>query len=529
MHRMKNSPPEPEAMSLEEQHKLFVADGIDDEDDGVDGRKDRSDITDKFFWRFLLRKHVNANNVWIVYRDGKFYKQLPPGPHFLFNWNIIWSRWQVKRINLRTVLLPIQVKGRVKGPPLPHDSALAANADFACNVTAQFQLTSRLVDIQKYLSFEHPLSVFYSAFHDMVVEMIGRLPYDQYGEWATTLRDYVRERLQGGGDNAVNLVGLKVEEVYVTEVKANEDHDRNMLEMYKLVERARRELQEAQSNRLRDREITQGYIEQGNLLHIAPSLLALKDSPIGQALIEQDAELRKFMLAAGLLPAVNIQQYSGSQPQQVQGTPPTIGYLQSPQGTAQAQSNRATYQPSGPLTSAPGSYTSPPGASGPLHTASGTLSPSSGYPTVISSSGLLFPIGNQSGPLSPAPSPAPTTTTPGTLPISPTRQEQELAELQTAGFLCAGKGQHTPTFDASGQPIAGSTEWVLETYLPRPQGYFTLIFHCPIGYPLTPPKVQVRLPDGGGLRWEETTTLREWHPGRLLVEVAREIDEKTPG
>src|SRR5581483_1099380 len=106
----------------------------------------------------------------------------------------------------------------------------------ACNVTAQFQLTCHIADIDKFLSFQEPLAVFYSAFHNLVAEIIGRLPYDQYGAWATTLRDYVKERMQGGQDDSVLQSGLKVEDVFVTAVEANEEHDRMMLDMYKLVE-----------------------------------------------------------------------------------------------------------------------------------------------------------------------------------------------------------------------------------------------------------------------------------------------------
>lgn len=136
----------------------------------------------------------------------------------------------------------------------------------------------------------------------------------------------------------------------------------------------------------------------------------------------------------------------------------------------------------------------------------------------------MLPIGQQNNLTNQ--SNVPSATSPAE-PIAPVRQEQELVELNTAGFLCAGKGQHTPTFDSAGQPIAGSTEWILEVYTPRPIGYLTLIFHCPMGYPLVPPRVQVRMPDESALRWEDPHTLQEWHPGRMLAEVAQEIDENT--
>jgi regulator of protease activity HflC (stomatin/prohibitin superfamily) len=533
MHKIAKQQPSKKLLSLEEQHKLFVADGLDDEESKGD-KKDRSDITHKFFLRFLLRTQVEDNTVLAVYRDGKLYKKLFPGPHFLWNWDIIWTRWGAKRINQRTVLLPVVAEGRVKGPLLPHDAPGAANSDLACNVTAQLQLACQIADIEKYLSFQEPLAVFYSSFHNMVAEIIGRLPYDQYGEWATTLRDYVKERLQGGRDDSVSLSGLRVEDVFVTAVEANEEHDRLMLEMYKLVERARRELLEAQANRQRDREIMHGYIDQGHILNIAPSILALQDSAIGKELIERDAELRKLMLAVGLDPSINIQPRQNIQQQLGQGSPSSIGYLQPFNSGGQLPAGTTPH----PNTSQPLS----PGYT-PSFSVSGSLSPappnqsqpaSSSYPTLVNSDGLTFPVGNQAPPMNQArtnsPTPPAVPTAPGLddTPITPTRQEQELAELNAAGFLCAGKGQHTPAFDQYGQPIPGSKEWVLEAYIPRAIGFLTMIFHCPAGYPITPPRVQVRTPDGDELKWYEPNVIQAWHPGHLLVEVAQEIDEQTP-
>src|SRR6476660_3724808 len=114
MQKIAKQQPSKKLLSLEEQHKLFVSDGLDDEGNG-DDKKGKADITSKFFLRFLLRTHVEDNTVLVVYRDGKQYKILPSGPHFLWNWDIIWGSWQVKRINLRTVLLPAVAAGRVKG------------------------------------------------------------------------------------------------------------------------------------------------------------------------------------------------------------------------------------------------------------------------------------------------------------------------------------------------------------------------------------------------------------------------------
>ncbi len=524
MQKIAKQQPAKKLLNLDEQHKLFVSDGLTDEEMG-DENKGKADVTDKFFLRFLLRTHVEDNTVMVVYRDGKQYKILPAGPHFLWNWDIIWGSWQVKRINLRTVLLPAVAQGRVKGPLLPHDAPGAANSDLACNVTAQFELACQIANIDKFLSLQEPLAVFYSAFHNLVAEIVGRLPYDQYGEWATTLRDYVKERLQGGRDDSVLLSGLRVEDVFVTAVEANEEHDRMMLEMYKLVERARRELLEAQSNRQRDREVMQGFVDQGHILNIAPSILALQDSAIGKELIERDAELRKLMMAVGLDPAFNIQQQPSIRRQPGQIPPaPSVGYLQpfssggqQPTGTASNSSQplspsfRPAFSVSGSLSPAPPTQ-QPPSAS---------------YPTLVNPDGLMFPIGNQ-GAVPQPPPPAPQKQVGSSAAISETRQEQEITELTMAGFLCAGKGQQTPTFDANGKPVPGSTEWVLEAYSPRAIGFLTIIFRCPMGYPITPPKVQVRPPDSGEMQWVEPDVVQAWHPGHLLVEVAQAIDELMP-
>ena len=533
MQKIAKQQPSKKLLSLEEQHKLFVADGLDDEESKSD-KKDRSDITHRFFLRILLRTQVEDNTVVALYRDGKLYRKLPPGPHFLWNWDIIWTRWSARRINQRTVLLPAVAQGRVKGPILPHDMPAAANSDLACNVTAQFQLTCQIADIEKYLSFQEPLAVFYSAFHNMVADIIGKLPYDQYGQWATTLRDYVRERLRGGQDDSVNLSGLRVDDVFVTAVEANEEHDRQMLAMYKLVEQARRELLEAQANRQRNREVMQGYVDQGRILDIAPSILALQDSVIGKELIERDAELRKLMLAVGLDPANNLQGRQNVQQQPLQTPNPSLEYLQPFSSSGQAAPGGATPYGTNSQPLAPSSFS-----------VSGSLSPapasqhqpaSSSYPTLINPDGLMLPIGNQGSSLSqfaarpqtpPPPQAAPLPASDDT-PISPTRQEQELNELNMAGFLCAGSGQHTPAFDQQGQPIPGSKEWVLEAYIPRSIGFLTMIFHCPAGYPITAPRVQVRPPDSDELTWTEPDIIQAWHPGHLLVEVAQEIDEQTP-
>ena len=59
------------------EHKLFVADGLDNEESG-DDKKDKSDITGKFFLRFLLRTQVEDNTVLAVYRGFRAGLACPP-------------------------------------------------------------------------------------------------------------------------------------------------------------------------------------------------------------------------------------------------------------------------------------------------------------------------------------------------------------------------------------------------------------------------------------------------------------------
>ncbi len=437
------------------QHILFVL--------------EECDLNPRFTMGLWYRAQVEAGQVWQVYRDGVHYGHLPAGPHVL--WNSLWHKWKALRINLRIVHLSYTFEGRVKGPQLPPETPGATNVDLSCTVTASLALTCKIADIETFLQYEEPISVFASALRDMTIEMIGKLPYDQFGDWATKLRDWIRERLQGGRNDAQRLIGMRVEEVYVTDVKPNTLQDRNMMAMYQQVERVRRELAEAQANRQRDTEVAQSFAEQGSILDIAPAILALQNR---------------------LNPGVSVQPLRDPQGQ-MGGPPPSAGYLNPPRPTQQLPSGSAGQMAFGNTDQ--------------MAFASGSLSSVGGQSGQFPS----FPPSASSGPL-----------------IDAERQESELTALQTAGFQCAGKGQHSPTFDSNGQPIPGSTEWVLEVYVQRINGFITVVFHCPASYPTIPPRVQVRTPSGGGLRAITPNAVRTWNATSMLVEIVREIDDSTP-
>lgn len=454
---------------LNEQHKLFIL--------------EECDLSPRFNFGLWYRAQVEAGQIWQVYRDGVQYDQLRAGPHVL--WNSLWHKWKALRINLRIVHLNFTFGGRVKGPPMPKEAQSAAGVDLGCTVTAKLELSCKIANIETFLQYEDPLLVFSASLKNMIVEMIGKLPYDQFGEWATTLRDWIKERLQGGRNDTERLIGVRVEEVYVTQVEPNSLQDRNMVAMYQQVERVRRELAEAQANRQRDTEVARSFAEQGSILNIAPSLLALQNSPIGKELLERDADLRKMMVAAGLNPGVNVTPLRDPQAQLGAGPPPAAGYINPPSTTGQFV----------------------PGNTGPTGFASGSLSMA----------------GGQSGSLPPFTSPA----TGGQL-IDADRQGQEIVALQAAGFQCAGRGQYSPTYDGSGQPIPGSMEWVLEVYIQRINGFITVVLYCPGNYPTSPPRVQVRTPGGGGFRTITPNAVSTWNTNSMLVEIVREIDDNTP-
>lgn len=487
---------------LSEEHKFFVL--------------EEKTLKPNFFL-FWHRQQVSMGEVWMLYRDGGFHKKLDPGPHFWFNGFL--HSWRIQRINQNIELIPIEVTGRVRGPSLDKEKkaewedegeiALAGMGEFACEVTANLGLSCGITRFETFLRYRDPLSVFLASVSNMVHEIIGKLPYDQHGHWATLLRDEVKQRLQFT-NNAENLVGMRIEDVFITSIQPNTRYDRNMLEMYQQVERARRELLEAKDHSKRDKIVAESYAEQGGIMNISPALLALQNSPIGKALIERDAELKKLAVAAGLNPGVNIQAIPD--PQRQAGGDPSIGYLQPARDMRQLP----------PSSSAPANFSTPDAISGSLS-----------FPNSNTNSGAFsFPnpnsnLGASSFPDAGAftPQPAPPVFADAEIPIEQARQEQEIAELENAGFQCAGKGQFNPVYE-NGQPVPGSKTWILEVYASRPDGgYLTLVFHCPMGYPLKAPRVQMRSASAGGFRWIEPNAVRNWHPATLLATIAREIND----
>jgi hypothetical protein len=481
---------------LSDEHKIFIL--------------EEKPLKPNFFL-FWHRQQVSMGEVWMLYQDGTLFKELHPGPHVWFNG--LFHSWRVQRINQNIELLPIEVTGRVRGPSLDKEKkeewegegevALAGMGEFACEVTANLGISCGIIRFETFLRYRDPLSVFLASVSNMVHEIIGNLPYDQYGRWATLLRDEVKQRLQFT-NSAERLVGMTIEDVYITNIQPNTRHDRNMLEMYQQVERARRELLEAKDHSKRDKIVAESYAEQGGIMNISPALLALQNSPIGKALIERDADLKKLAVAAGLNPGVNIQAIPD--PQRQAGGDPSIGYLQPARDMKQLP----------PSSGAPTNFSRTDAISGSLSFPNANVNSNAGafsFPNVNSNAGAFAPQA-----MPPAFADAET-------PIEQARQEQELTELTNAGFQCAGRGQFNPVYE-NGQPVPGSKTWILEVYASRPDGgYLTLVFHCPMGYPLKAPRVQMRSASAGGFRWIEPNAVRNWHPATLLATIAREIND----
>jgi hypothetical protein len=463
------------------------------------------------FFVLWHRQQVSMGEVWMLYQDGNLHKELHPGPHVWFNG--FFHEWRIQRINQNIELIPIEVKGRVRGPSMEKEkkepweandeTALAGVGDFACEVTANLGLSCGITRFETFLRYRDPLSIFLASVSNMVHEIIGTLPYDKYGRWATLLRDEVKQRLQFT-DSSEKLVGMTIEDVFVTGFQPNTRHDRNMLEMYQQRERAERELLEAKDHSKRDRVVAESYAEQGGIMNISPALLALQNSPIGKALIERDADLKKLAVAAGLNPGVNIQAIPD--PQRQAGGDPSIGYLQPARDMKQLP----------PSSGAPANFSRTDAISGSLSFPNANANSNSGafsFPNANSNAGAF------------APQTMPPAFADAETPIEQARQEQELTELTNAGFQCAGRGQFNPVYE-NGQPVPGSKTWILEVYASRPDGgYLTLVFHCPMGYPLKAPRVQMRSASAGGFRWIEPNAVRNWHPATLLATIAREIND----
>lgn len=430
---------------------------------------------------------VAAGDEWLVYCDGQLKKRLKPGRYTW--WNGFRHDWRAQIINVRVELLPRSVKGRVKGPSMPKEAAGGTAIELACDVTAELEIACKIAQIENYLQYRDPITVFFASIDNMVVEFIGRLSYDQYGQWSTVIRDLTKERLQPGGrDDSVRRLGILVEDIFVTDFKPNTAHDRNVLSMYQLIERGKRELVEAQANSTRDTVVAESFAQQGGILNIAPSILAMQKSPIGKDLIDRDADLRRLIIATGLNPGVNVQPLQDVTGQLGSGQPASVGYLNPPQPAV-----------------------------------TGQLQARPGQPNQVS--GQLFSV-DQSNPDQASTSPLFQDT--GGPPVDNARQKIELAGLESAGFNVAGSGQVVSTFDASGRPVPATKEWVLQVSARRPTGYLTIAFHCPAGYPSLAPRVEVKPPTGGGFQQVEPNTVHEWNAGCMLADVAREIAENTP-
>jgi hypothetical protein len=433
---------------------------------------------------------VDASQTWLLYRDGVLMRRLPPGRHTW--WNGFFHKWHVMKINNRVELLHIQVKGRVKGPSMASEAAGGTALELVCDVTAELELTCKIADIENFIQYRAPLSVFLAAIQDMVVEYIGRLSYDQYGQWATVIRNWAKQYLGiGGGFDAERRVGIRVDDVFVTDFKPNTVHDRTVLSMYQLIERGKRELVEAQSNAKRDTVVAESFARQGAILDLPPSILALQDSPVGRALIEHDADLRRLMVATGINPSINVQPLQDTMGQLGSGQTSSFGYLNPPrppvagQLPAESESSRQV-------------------------------------------TGQIFPA-EQAGLTQPFSSPTQETfQNTGNSPIDAARQELELSELERAGFQAAGRGQVVPAYDDAGRPVAGSKGWELQVTQRRSSGYLAMMFHCPPGYPNAAPSVKVRTPAGGEFQPMIPNAIHEWNAGRVLADVAREIVESIP-
>jgi hypothetical protein len=433
---------------------------------------------------------VDTGQTWLLYRDGLLMRRLGPGRHSW--WNGFFHKWRVQKINIRVELLHIQVKGRVKGPSMSSEVAGGTALELACDVTAELEITCKIAEIENFIQYRAPLSVFLAAIQDMVVEFIGRLSYDQYGQWATVIRNWTKQYLgPRGGYDAEQRVGIRVEDVFVTDFKPNTIHDRNVLSMYQLIERGKRELVEVRSNAKRDTVVAESLAKQGEILNIAPSILALQDSSIGRALIEHDADLRRLMVATGINPSINVQPLQDTTGQLGTGQSSSLGYLNPPRSPIAGQ-----------------------------------------LPTGSTSSqevtGQIFPA-DQLGSAELFSSSSPDTfQNTGGFPVDVARQEVELSELETAGFQVAGGGKVVPTYDGAGRPVPGSNGWELQVTQRRSSGYLAMMFHCPPGYPNVAPSVKVRTPAGGGFQPMIPNKIHEWNAGHVLADVAREIAESIP-
>src|SRR5579872_684067 len=148
---------------LTQQHKFFIP--TDEE------------LEPDLFGRHTVQ--VDAGQTWLLYRDGQLVDRLKPGRHTW--WNGFRHKWRIQKINERVELLPIPVSGRVKGPNVK-DAASGSSVELACDVKAMLEISCRIAQIDNFLQYRDPLSAFIASIQNMVVEFIGRLSYDQYGQ-----------------------------------------------------------------------------------------------------------------------------------------------------------------------------------------------------------------------------------------------------------------------------------------------------------------------------------------------------------
>jgi hypothetical protein len=438
----------------------------------------------------VYKVQVETGQTWLLYRDGRLKERLGPGRYTW--WNGFFHDYRVHKINNRVELLSIPVQGRVKGPPIASERAEGKSIELACEVTTRLGITCKIAQIDNFIQFRDPLSVFLAAIKDMVVEFIGSLLYDQYGQWATIIRNKTRQYLgTRGGFDAEERLGIRIVDVFVTDFEGYKVHDDNVLSMYRMIEHGKRELAIAESRARWGNVLAESFAKQGETLNIPPSILALQNSSIGRALIEHDAELRRLMVATGINPSISVSslQETTGQPESRQTW--SLGYLNPPRlPFAEQLPNRTT--------------------------------------SAQEVTGQVFPVG-QPGATQPISS-----STQDTLKdtsdssVDASRQELELKELERTGFLVAGKGKPVPTYDEAGQPVPGSKAWELTVSQRRATGYLAMMFHCPPGYPNTAPSVRVQSSMGGGYQSMVPNTIHEWNAGSMLADVAREIADSTP-
>jgi hypothetical protein len=438
----------------------------------------------------LYKVQVETGQTWLLYRDGELKERLGPGRHT--RWNGFFHDYRIHKINKRVELLPIPVKGRVKGPSISSEGAGGKSIELACDVTTELGITCKIAQIDNFIQFRDPLSVFLAAIQDMVVEFIGRLSYDQYGQWATMIRNWTKQYLgPRGGFDAEERVGIRIEDVFVTDFKPNKIHDNNVLSMYQLIEQGKRELVMAESRARWGNVVAESFAKQGETLNLPPSILALQNSSVGRALIEHDAELRRLMVATGINPSISVQSLQDPMGQPESSQTSSLGYLHPPRLPVAGQ------LPNGPTSS-------------------------------LQVTGQILPVDQPGAPQPFSSSTQDTLKDPDDSYVDAARQEVELTELERAGFQVAGRGQPVPTYDAAGQSVPGSKAWELTVSQRRATGNLAMMFHCPPGYPNTAPSVSVRSPMGGGYQSMFPNTIHEWNAGRMLADVAREIADSNP-